>query len=283
MKNLIFIFLILIGAVARAKDVISADELRPQVILQVQTFTTDQSGRQIEYISSSQSRYSLQVKRGDISSVYMDNPKDFSAVRLDFTFKINADKSMSLAITQYASVEFDTSTGKVTKEGKGRSETFTLSDFGSVSWVSESTSAGRVVTRFTPLISDESAAMKLTYTPMSLVNVIITDNAGRVWTEGSSADGEVITFQTHQGTLYVSFTEFKGAKEIGKAKGGVVELNLTEKLNVRIRSEKSVLGEGISAKVFGAYVPSDKSPSRTASSVGAMPASEAIKRISSGK
>lgn len=118
---------------------------------------------------------------------------------------------------------------------------------------------------------------------MSLVNVVITDNAGKVWAEGSSADGEVILFQTYQGALYLSFTEFKGSKEIGKAKGEVVELNLSEKLTVRVRSERPTLGEGVSAKVYGAYLASDKSPSRIASTVAAMPASEAAKRISSNK
>jgi len=280
MKMTIFILVTLLSGNANANDSIGADDLRSQIILHVQTFITNADGKRIEYINSSQGRYSLQAKKGDISSVWMENPKGFSPVRLDFNFRLTADKSMTLDITQYRSVRLDVSSGKVSKEGKVRSESFTLSDFGGVSWVSETKSGLRVVTRFTPLISDESAAIKLTYTPMSLVNVMIADNAGRVWAEGSSADGEVIQFQTYQGTLYLSFTEFSGSREFGRAKGGIVELNLSDKLTVRIRSEKPILGEGVSAKVFGSYVPSEKSPSRVTSSVGTMSAATAAKQMS---
>lgn len=283
MKKLILILILIKATSSHGREGISADELRPQVTLQVQTFVTDPSGKQIKYISPSQSNYSLQIKRGDISSIYSDDPKDFTPVRLDFSLIIGADKRMTLAITQYSSIKFDSRTGKTIKDGKVRSESFILSDFESISWVSESTSAGRVITRFVPQISDEEASRKLTYTPMSLVNVIISDNAGKVWAEGFSASGEVIMFQSHQGILYLSFTEFNGANEIGWIKGGLIQLNLSEKLTVRIRSEKSVLGERVSAKVYGVYIPPDKSSSKNASSVRAMSASGAMERINSNK
>lgn len=283
MKSLVVSLLCLAGAFAHAKEPISSDELRKKIILQAQTFITDKSGKQIERLGDSKATYSLQAKVGEISGTYIENPEGFKPVRLALNLKVNADKTITLVVTQYGSIETDEATGSITKEGKVRTEAFTLTDFGSVSWENEATDKGRVVTRFVPLVSDESDATKLSYTPMSLAKVIITDNAGRVWAEGSSADGEVVTFHTYLGTVYLSFTEFPGSKEIGISKGNLVELNLSDKLNVRIRSEQPVLGPNVSAKVFGAYLPSDKSASRTASSVGAMSGVNAAKKIAGKK
>jgi len=186
---------------------------------------------------------------------------------------------VSLAITQYKAVQFDTLTGNMTKKDKGRSEVYSLADFNSISWESESSSKGRVVTRFTPMFADDSDPLKLTYSPLSLSNLLISDNSGEVWQEGSSAAGEVVKFENWKGTLFVSFVEFKGSTELGTAKEGLIEMKLSDKLTVRIRSEKPILGAGITAKVYGWYSPKRKTVSRIADSIGATSSARAAEEI----
>src|ERR1035437_9649208 len=147
----LFSLLIVISSGAWAADMLTAQELRSQVVLHVQSFITSADGKQIQEIGSSQSKYSLQAKRGDISGMWIENPKGFSPVRLEFTFRVNEDRSMTLNVTQYASIRLDVKTGAIVqKEGKGKSEIFELKDFSSVTWVSETMPTGRVVIRFTP-------------------------------------------------------------------------------------------------------------------------------------
>lgn len=278
--TLIFFFSFFLSLSAFSFQGITAKKLRSNVELEVQTFLMSADGSRILSITAEKGRYRNQTKTGEIKSVWTTNfDETLPPVNLDFTMKINEDNSISLSVTEYAKISYPAKDGAPKKEGRGRSDTFQVSNFQSISWVTKVDDEKSLVTRFAPTPSDESEAMKLTYIPMILSNVIISDNQGKVWQEGSGGSGEVVGFASAQGTLYVSFSEFKGSEELGTASESAIELKLSDKLTVRIRSSQTIIASGINAKVYGKYLPEKRTKAGVSGGVTAGPAAFAEKQI----
>lgn len=263
---------------ARASDSHLADKLRSDVALQIQTYPVSADGKRLLIEPFDHALFDKDSKLGDLSHTWMARPKDLPRVNLDFLLKIADDTSMTLTVTEYAKAEYDPASGQTKKEGRGRTEKFDILNFQPVIWITKVDAEKSLVTRFTPYVVDHSDSLKLSYTPMALTDVIVSDNGGKVWLEGVSALGEVVKLVSLKGTLYMSFTEFKGSIELGKAGGQLMELTLSDSEKVRIRSAKAILGEGFKAKVFGVYLPKLKAPG-SASYVGAFKATQAEKEL----
>jgi hypothetical protein len=67
----------------------------------------------------------------------------------------------------------------------------------------------------------------------------------------SSIEGTFVSLKTHLGFIAISFSSFKGAKELGTATGSSTSLNVIPKLRLTILSDKPVMLSSLPAKIYG--------------------------------
>lgn len=231
------------------------EQVKSRLQLKVESFVTNADGTQILDSGATKSIYYNKdtVKTG----TYKGQFKDLQPANLVFKFTIDDNKVLKLDITEYGNMDYDSKSRETKYSDERRRQSFVIKDFGSISWVTKGSADKNIVVRFLPQFSEDEPK-KLTYTPLAFSDAVMTDNAGRVWSEGLGAAGEVSGFITQYGTLYLSFIEFKGSKQMGTAKEEAIILQLNEKLTVRLRSSKPVIGPGYVAKVYGLYFPERK-------------------------
>lgn len=256
MKKISFILGLLLPLMGQAQEKsMNLDELRSRVQMKVESFLTSSDGMQILDTGSNVSVYSgLDVVK---SGFYKAQFKDLKEPSLSFKFSLGEDKTLKLEVIEYERMQYDSQSREPKFSGEVRRQTFAIKDFSSVSWVTKASADKNIVIRFLPQISDDQPR-KLTYLPLAFSDAVITDNSGRLWGEGYGVTGEAGGFISAFGTFFISYSEFAGSKEIGVAKDDIITLKLTEKMTVKIRSSKSVVGPGYVAKLFGIFLPDKK-------------------------
>lgn len=258
MKRILFLTLTILSFAVNAEEKDpSLDDLKNRLQLRVESFVVSDDG---SAIFSRGSTVSMMSGGAASEGIYIAQAKELNDAYLTFKYIIGQDRKVILNVTEYGRRD-NSSKGRLPKfSDEVRRESFALKDFSPVTWVTKSMGDGRkMIVRFTPQISDEEAR-KLTYVPMAFSDAIITDNGGRMWGEGLGVTGEVAGVTSPYGTFYISYSEFPGSKTIGTARGSIIELSLTEKMNVKIRSNGPVLGAGYVAKVYGVFLPNKKGP-----------------------
>lgn len=252
MKNFFLLTLVCLFSLTIKAEEKSIEKLRSRVQIKIQSFATNADGSKVLDIGSSTSIYSGQESL--FSGIYKSQIKDLKDVILSFKIFISDDMTLKLDVAEYEHLDYDPKSHEPKFSGEVRKQSFAIKDFASVSWVSKALDDKNVVVRFLPQFSDDDP-QKLKYTPLAFFDAVIVDNAGRIWSKGSGVTGEVSGIISPYGTVYLSYTEFPGSKEFGTAKDNDIDLKLTTKMNLKIRSSKPVLGFGYSAKVFGVYFP----------------------------
>ncbi|MGZ6441666.1 MAG: hypothetical protein ACXWRU_16525 [Pseudobdellovibrionaceae bacterium] len=262
MKKIILILCIITVRSWANEKTMDLEQLKSRLQLKVESFVTNTEGTQILDVGASKSVYYNKdaIKTG----TYKGQFKDLQPANLAFKFTIEDNKELKLDITEYGRMEYDLKSRETKYSDERRRQSFIIKDFGSVAWVTKGSADKNIVVRFLPQFSEDDPK-KLTYTPLAFSDAVMTDNAGRVWIEGSGAAGEVSGFITPYGTLYLSFIEFQGSKELGTAKDEAITLQLNDKMTVRLRSSKPVIGPGYVAKVYGIYFPERKGPTTVTS------------------
>lgn len=124
--------------------------------------------------------------------------------------------------------------------------------FESFAFTSVGVKSKKVVVRYIPKLSNPTDKRSLAEFPIVGRDVQITDDLGNLWVDHFNVSNNFVGISTHKGTLAISFTKFKGAKEIGKAEGKRMKLNLGDRV-VSLRSDDSFLPGDMVAKVYGQF------------------------------
>lgn len=180
------------------------------------------------------------------------------SIYIRYGFKIQKDGSVKVHIQQFDSMTPSHLYSEV-KYGKLiREEDSYLQDFAPINWVAYKDSQMRIIARITPLLLDKGNSFGPDNLPIALDQAVLLDGNGKIWGDDlSEGGGKYIALATFKGTVALSYFPFKGAKEIGIAKGN--EMLLT-KLNpsLTLRNSKPFLSANGEMKVYGMVLPDRK-------------------------
>lgn len=168
-----------------------------------------------------------------------------------YGFHIEKDASVKVHIQQFESMTPDRLNGDV-KYGKLiREEHTQLTDFAPINWVAYQDSKMRIIARITPLLLDRGNSFGPDNMPIALDHAVLMDGTGKVWGDDlSEGGGKFVALATYKGTLALSYYPFKGATEIGIAKGSEMRLNKV-KPNLTLRNTTPFLTANGEMKVYG--------------------------------
>ncbi len=138
---------------------------------------------------------------------------------------------------------------EVLRTGLVREKKYELKLFETINWKVPAKN-GYAVVRFTPNLIEQKVSRKLSQFPVMGESMMISDNRGNLWADYVTVNGEFVGIRTHQGTLYLSYRPFDGAKEVGTVSGSEMLLNFDKKLRLKIRSKGEFIPGGLEAPVY---------------------------------
>lgn len=233
--------------------VLSAADLRKRFELHGNIYITDKDGN-FSAIAN-ESRMWMFGGEGKIIGNWSFKAPGLTEIGLVHEWDISPTGKISYSIKQYDRVtqakphSAEVTLGKLLREEKKE-----LKDFSAVSWEAFSDNKQKIIVRFTPEISNEMEFTTIVALPISLENPVLFDNKGQLWAQGSrTSEGRYLGLRTHMGQIAISFSPFKGAKELGFVQGSQITLNLDGEQKVFLRSTKPILSVEKATKIYGIY------------------------------
>ena len=260
MNRFILVLTLLISFSAFADKTVDRAAINEKVRFQTEVFATSINGKILKHFSSGWSEIRITSDRSKFASpIVLEEYEGMKKLNAEISIDVKDDLQMQIGMHQWAKV--DDSRGHERKfSGSLREETQTVVNFGSVQFVIPDSATQQYVIRVTPIINREPSAEQTDYLPMSVTDVLAIDNQGRIWSQNSSASGEVVQLQGRFGAIYLSFAPFTGSKPMGSARDNEIELKTPDKMTLHIRSAKAIIGAGYSAIVHARIELGQKSP-----------------------
>jgi len=204
--------------------------------------------------------------------------KSLPTVALRHRWTLEKDGRITVEISQYDT--FDRASESEMKYGKLlKQEKITLKNFAPIEWPVES-GPRKLIVRLTPGVWQADDPINLGTLPISGKNIVIYERNGKVWADQIATERASIYLgvTTHQGTVLLSFSPFKGAQVIGEAKGGRIKIK--NKPSIFFQSETPFLPKDIKANVYGIVLPNVRSDSpNSVSSYSSDKENEFLKRF----
>lgn len=239
---------------------IKFEAFKNRLRLRGELFQLDASGQKLLAPTTEIREWAAGPKANKIENNWFMKIKGHKMIAMQHVWHLSEDKSIKYLIRQCEDFIYD-------KDGmvKGctkviREEERTLENFAPVTWIADQTKDARLVLRFTPQITDVRERENLDHIPIGgdRNSFEVTDNQGFLWAERVRLGGVVSGLTTHRGSLVFSFYPFAGAKAMGTANGKVINLQPTDDLHVRIRSDAEIVPGELNVKVYGRYLPKVK-------------------------
>jgi hypothetical protein len=242
-----------------SKPTFTNDELIRSLEVSGEIYLLDSSGHRLLDRSHERRKWTSNNSKGTIESNWYFTSDRHKPVAIHHIWKIDNDGTIHVSVEQYEKMDRGgTDSDKVIYHNLVKKQDFVITDFSPIVWPIVNDDNTRVVVRLTPSLHDEERTQKLVDVPLGAKDAIVRDDQGIVWTDHVNFTGRYVGLTTHRGTIYFSFSPFKGAKEMGWAKGNEISLRLNDKLNSSITSITPFVPEGVKAKVFAIFKPDSK-------------------------
>lgn len=272
MKNLIVLLLILTSAhgafgksgssdntsqdfSAQSSDLrpLSAQDMSYRLHIEGQVLLLNADGETLIQILKESRRWEFggQVDKPLISNWRLEN-KGLPTISLRHQWTIENDGKFSVDIKQYDSMERVSGSSTEVKYGKLLKESkITVKDFAPVDWVVPY-GKQKIIVRLTPGVWPNLEPIDIANLPLYGKGVTIFDEEGKVWADQVTGEHASTYFGvvTHQGSVFLSFSPFPGAKVIGEAKRGRIKVKSGKKKIILV-SETPFLPMDVKAKVYG--------------------------------
>lgn len=228
---------------------LNVEELKKRLVVKSGIYVFSPNGEKLLYEDNQSSEWRI-GKGGDIGSTSSHTTKDLGIFTIKHNWTVGSDGRLNISMKQLESNMEGRKAGPP-KLGKViREKNFILKDFKPIDWVLIQNDKLKAIYRLTPSLTKKERFHDIDL-PIGMTNAIVTDNKGYVWTHGLNYTGKYVSITTHKGTIYMSYTKFKGAKEIGSAQGHEITVNISKKHKVKILSTSSILPRTVSSKVYG--------------------------------
>lgn len=237
------------GGTDSKEEVLPAKELRSRFELRGKIYVTDSKG-QLLYQGNEQRLWKF-GSQGDLMSNWSYKAPNIKEIAIKHTWNISEDGKLTAHIQQFESMKRkensrEIETGKIVREEKVE-----IKDFAPINWVVHSDSKQRVIVRLSPELNEKTDFIQIDNLPITINNPVVFDSKGRLWAQSGNLEGRYISMKTHLGQFSVSFTPFKGAKEIGFVKGSQMTIYKDNEFTLYVRSELPILTTSNPAKIYG--------------------------------
>ena len=240
-------------------EVLSQKDLRERFELSGQIYVTDHSGRLL--FQAPESRLWKFGSQGDLLSNWSYQAKGLPDIAIKHRWTLSKDGLITAHIQQFESMK-RRSNGRDVKTGKlVREETILVKDFAPINWVAHQDNKQHIVVRLSPHLGDKADMMEIQTLPVTLTNPVVFDSQGRLWAQGHDLEGNYLAMKTHMGQFAISYSPFRGAKEIGYVQGNEMTLNVNKNLKLYVRSDSPILATQRPAKLYG-FVKQDRKSER---------------------
>ena len=236
----------------RSDDVrpaLTAKDIRDRLEISGEIFITDANGNLKSQLE--ESRLWKFGSKGDIESNWSHTSAQSEDIAFRQRWHLNDDGSIEILLQQFESMKRkqnsrDLIIGKLIREEK-----ITLKNFNAITWVAKESRNEKTVILLTPKLAEKPELLEVTGLPVTLTDLVIYDNKGRLWAQAGSLEGTYISIKTHLGQIALSFSPFKGAKEIGTVNGSQITLKGSNDLRIEVRSKAAIFTGTKPAKVYG--------------------------------
>lgn len=233
------------------KEAIPVDKMRYQLEVKGEILVFDKTGRRLLFKGDEGRSWWFGDDKPLVSNwSYMQ--RDLAPIALRHEWDLDKEGRLAAKISQYDSM--DKGKGEEPVLGKlVREEVIKIENFESISWVVSQDESRRVVAKFEPILWTDEKPSDVGKLPINSGRMTIFDNKGNLWaSQLDNSEGTNVYFgaTTHMGTFYISYVPFKGAKEIGLAKKGLIRIK-ENGIKLNIESSEPFLPRGTSAKVYG--------------------------------
>ncbi len=229
---------------------LSASELRQRLELRGEIFVTDKTGRLL--FQENETRNWSFGSSGNLVSHWSFRSDAVKEMALRHEWSLAENATLSVLVQQFDTMERYKAGGEAVKTGKLlKEQKIEIKDFAPLVWVVQETDSSKVVVRITPFLKDQVESLDVSGLPISLSGSVVYDNQGRIWAMVNSIEGNFVSLKTHLGLVAISFSPFKGAKELGVATGSSIVLNANGNLKLTILSGKPIMLSTVPAKVYG--------------------------------
>ena len=235
------------------KKPIAVEKMRYQLEIKGEILVLDKTGRRILYKGDEGRSWKFGDDKPLVSN-WSYKQKGFAPVALRHEWDLGADGVMTVKIKQYESMERgqgeEPTFGKLLKEKE-----FKLENFESIRWVLSQDDSKRVVAKLEPILWTSPEPSEVGRLPLNSGRMTIYDSKGNLWASRlDNSDGRNVYFgvTTSQGSVFLSYLPFKGAKEIGLAEKSRIKVE-DNGIKLVIESVEPFLPKGISAKVYGMF------------------------------
>jgi len=232
---------------------LSTSDLRKRFELQGEVYILDASGEHILKKSEEERKWRPSEKTGIIESNWSVESNQFHPLALYHHWEIENDGRIKAMIEQYDRMEAKDRNSPVKKGKLLKREEFFLKDFQPYMWTSVVEKDQKVIVRFTPRILEDKSPQAISDFPIAGSDIVVSDKTGSVWARGVDMNGKYVGVITHHGALFLSYSKFQGAKELGIAKNNEIELDLDDGSEVYLQSQSAFLPKPIRGKVFGVF------------------------------
>ncbi len=228
---------------------LSPKDLRSRFELVGKIYITDSEGR---LLSQGQEERKWRFgPTGDLVSNWSYQEPNTKGLAIRHTWTVSNEGVIKAYLQQFESMKHsdkkqDIPFGKLIREEK-----IEVKDFAPITWVIPSDSKQQWVVRFSPELSDPVESLKVGELPITLSNLVVFDNRGRLWAQGENLEGRYLAMKTHQGQFAVSYAPFKGASEMGTVQGNVMSLQVANDLKITVKSDRPILTTTYPVKVYG--------------------------------
>lgn len=266
MKNIFALILILVGTSAWSKEEASNDfgrsdseikalnnnDLSYRLHISGEIFIVNSEGDKLIDIANESRNWQFSGSADKpLESNWSFQQKGLPAVALKQKWTIEKDGKISVEIEQYDQIE--RGKGSEIKYGNLiKKEKLTVKNFAPIDWTIPADNK-KLIVRLTPGIWQNNDPVDISTLPISGRNIAIFDRTnGKLWADKVTADHPSIYFgvTTHEGSLFLSFTSFPGAKVIGEAQG--VRMKIRNGRNqIILQSETPFLPTDVRANVYG--------------------------------
>tara|TARA_B110001454_G_scaffold219204_1_gene252230 strand:+ start:46937 stop:47821 length:885 start_codon:yes stop_codon:yes gene_type:complete len=258
-----FLFLTLVMAFAtHAEDInfsefdtprkeLDVESLRWKIEIQGNLLVFNKTGTRLLFKADEERKWRFGNDK-PITSYWNVATKGLPTTALYHEWQFNAQGELQVKFRQYDSMaknrDGSVKTGKLLQE-----KDYTVENMAGPSIVLYQDDTRRIVAQFHIQVWTDDNTVDIGKLGINSNRMTIFDNKGNVWAsrlDNSTGNNVYYGVTTHQGSVYMSYLPFEGAKKIGVAEKNRIRIDQGP-LRILIESSDALLPRGIQANVYG--------------------------------
>lgn len=242
---------------AQAADLTVAD-IRERLEIRADVYVMDASGKRVVDGPYRTNVWRLNQDTGELKNDWSSD-FDYGIMAMRQHWRVGEDGVVHATIEEYAKAEGPRNDPKFVQLIKKKD--YVLENFEPIVWNVDNFKNKKFIVRYIPVLREVSRPLSVDNLPISGAGISISDSEGYLWVDDLDFGGKYVGVTTHRGTLVLSYSPFRGSKEMGVAEGKTITVNVDKSRQITLKAREAFLPSGVTAKVHVSYLPGRRSRS----------------------